>query len=177
VIDTRHIDEYMIGHIRGAISIEFRPAYSTWLGWVVHLGTPLYFVIGDEPLEDVLSESLLVGHENFAGWLRGGMESWKRAGLIVQRTRSLAVGDVRQLMKDGAIALDVRERSEFDAGHVEGAINMPLGHLPELSDSLSKTASIIAYCGHGERAMTGISLLERNGMEAWNLEGGFSAWR
>lgn len=177
VIDTRHIDEYMNGHIPGAISIAFRPAYSTWLGWVVPLGTPLYFVIGDEPLEDVLSESLLVGHENFAGWLQGGMESWNRAGLPVQTTRSVATDEVRQLMNEGAVALDVRERGEFEASHVDGAINMPLGDLLESSASLPKTAPIVAYCGHGERAMTGISLLERKGIEAWNLEGGFGAWR
>ncbi len=177
VIDTRHIDQYMNGHIRGAISIAFRPAYSTWLGWVVQLGTPLYFVIGNEPLEDVLSESLLVGHENFAGWLQGGMESWKRAGLPVQTTRSVATDDVLRLLEDGAVALDVRERGEFEAGHIEGAINMPLGDLSESSDSLSKTASIIAYCGHGERSTTGISLLERSGVDAWNLEGGYEAWR
>lgn len=177
VIDTRHIDEYMNGHIRGAISIAFRPAYSTWLGWVVQLGTPLYFVIGNEPLEDVLSESLLVGHENFAGWLEGGMESWKRAGLPVRTTRSVATDDVRQLLNEGAVALDVRERGEFEASHIDGAINMPLGDLPESSASLPKTSPIVAYCGHGERAMTGISLLERKGIEAWNLEGGFGAWR
>ena len=176
VIDTRHIGEYMNGHIRGAISIAFRPAYSTWLGWVVQLGTPLYFLIGDEPLEDALSESLLVGHENFAGWLQGGMEAWKQAGLPVQTTRSVAPDDARRLLKDGAVALDVRERGEFDAGHVEGAVHVPLGDLSESSASLPKTTPIVTYCGHGERAMTGISLLERKGMEAWNLEGGFDAY-
>jgi glyoxylase-like metal-dependent hydrolase (beta-lactamase superfamily II)/rhodanese-related sulfurtransferase len=177
VIDTRQIDEYMNAHIRGAVSIAFRPAYSTWLGWVVPLGTPLYFVTGGEPLEDLLSESLLVGHENFAGWLEGGMEGWKQAGLPVQTTRSVAPDDARRLLKDGAVALDVRERGEFEASHIVGAINMPLGDLSESSASLPKTPPIVAYCGHGERAMTGISILERNGVEAWNLDGGFGAWR
>lgn len=177
VIDTRHIDEYVNGHISGAISIAFRPAYSTWLGWVVPLGTPLYFVIGNEPLEDVLSESLLVGHENFAGWLQGGMETWKQAGFPVQTTRSVAPDDARRLLKDGAIALDVRERGEFEAGHVEEAIHMPLGDISETLGSLPTSTPIVTYCGHGERAITGISLLERNGVEAWNLDGGFDAWR
>ncbi|HUF52766.1 MAG TPA: rhodanese-like domain-containing protein [Dehalococcoidia bacterium] len=177
VIDTRHIDEYMAGHIGGAISIAFRPAYSTWLGWLVPLGTPLKFVIGNEPLEDVLSESLLVGQENFAGRLKGGMESWTRAGLPVQRTRSVAPDDARQLFKDGAVALDVRERGEFEAGHVQEAIHMPLGDLSESVGSLPATTPIVTYCGHGERAITGISLLERSGVEAWNLDGGFDAWR
>ena len=176
VIDTRHIDDYMKGHVAGAISIAFRPAYATWLGWVVPLGTPLYFVTGSEPLEDILNESLLVGHENFAGVLQGSLEDWKEAGLNVQTTRSLGPNDLRALLKDGAIALDVREQGEFAAGHIEGAINLPLGEISQ-SASLPKDVPVIAYCGHGERSMTGISLLERNGIEAWNLEGGYDAWQ
>lgn len=175
VIDTRSIKDYMRGHIRGSISIEFRPSYSTWLGWVVPLGTPLYFVTGPEPLEDILNESLLVGHENFAGVLQGSLQDWERAGLDVQMTRSLAPNDVRALLKDGAIALDVREHGEFAAGHIKGAMNLPLGEIRE-SSSVPKDVPVVAYCGHGERSMTAVSLLERSGIEAWNLEGGFGAW-
>ncbi|MEX0684211.1 MAG: MBL fold metallo-hydrolase [Dehalococcoidia bacterium] len=175
VVDTRPINDYMRGHIRGAVSIAFRPAYSTWLGWVVSLGTPLYFVIGSEPIENVVNESLLVGHENLAGVLAGSLEDWERAGLDIQTTRSLAPDDVRALLKDGAVALDVRERGEFAGGHIEGATNLPLGEIPT-SSGVPKGVPIVAYCGHGERSMTGISLLERNGVDAWNLEGGFGAW-
>jgi glyoxylase-like metal-dependent hydrolase (beta-lactamase superfamily II)/rhodanese-related sulfurtransferase len=176
VIDTRPASEYMRGHIHGAISIAFRPAYSRWLGWVVPLGAPLYFVTGDEPLEDVLSESLLVGHENFAGWLQGGISDWNRAGLPTQSTPSLPPARVRRLLNEGALALDVRERGEFEAAHVSGAINVPLGDLSDASRLAPARTPIIAYCGHGERSATGISLLERSGVEAWNLEGGFGAW-
>jgi hydroxyacylglutathione hydrolase len=177
IIDARSIDDYARAHIPGALSIAFRPSFSTWLGWLAPLGTPLLFVAGEAPLEQVVAESLLVGHENFAGWLQGGISAWVReGGLPVQQTRSVAPGDVVRLLEAGAVALDVREPGEFQAGHIEGAVSAPLGGLSG-SFWVPSGAPVIAYCGHGERSMTGISLLERSGVEAWNLEGGYEAWR
>ena len=173
VIDVRTIDEYHHAHIPGSLSIAFRPSYCTWLGWLVDLGTPLLFITGDELLNRVVEESLLVGHENFAGWLVDGMEAWERAGLPTRKTRSIAQGEAKRLFRNGALALDVREPSEFESGHLNDAINVPLGKLAKSNSVVPAEAPIIAYCGHGERSTTAISILERSGVDAWNLEGGY----
>lgn len=177
VVDTRPIQEYQQSHIPNSLSIAFRPSFATWLGWLVPLGTPLLFVIGDERLDRVIEESLLVGQENFVGWLRGDVQAWARAGLPTRVTPSIEPDDAERLLQQGALALDVREPSEFETGHLDQAINIPLGSLPKSAASVQEGAPIIAYCGHGERSTTGISLLERNGTEAWNLAGGFDAWQ
>jgi glyoxylase-like metal-dependent hydrolase (beta-lactamase superfamily II)/rhodanese-related sulfurtransferase len=177
VVDTRPIHEYHMSHIPRALSIAFRPSFATWLGWLVPIGTPLLLVVGNEPLERVVEESLLVGQENFAGWLEGGMKAWVRAGLPTRETRSIAHGEAKRLLQEGAVALDVREPSEFEGGHLDHAKNLPLGSLAKSSSVIPAEAPIIAYCGHGERSTTGISLLERSGVEAWNLEGGYEDWR
>ena len=177
IIDVRPVHDYHRSHISGALSIAFRPSYATWLGWLVPLETPLLFVIGDGLLDRVIEESLLVGQENLAGWLRGDMQAWARAGLPTRATPSIEAEDAKSLLREGALALDVREPSEFEAGHLHQAINIPLGDLPKSAASIPRGASIIAYCGHGERSTTGISLLEQNGVEARNLEGGFDTWQ
>ena len=177
VVDTRPIHEYQQSHIPGSLSIAFRPSFATWLGWLVEIGTPLLFVVGDEPLDRVVEESLLVGQENFAGWLEGGMQAWDRAGLPTRQTRSIAPEEAKRLLQDGALALDVREPSEFEAGCIDHAVNVPLGRLAKSTAGIPGGAPVIAYCGHGERSTTGISILERNGIEAWNLEGGYEDWR
>jgi rhodanese-related sulfurtransferase len=97
--------------------------------------------------------------------------------LPTRKTRSIAPDEAKLLVQDGVLALDVREPSEFDAGHLDQAMNLPLGRLAKSSAVISVGAPVIAYCGHGERSTTGISLLERSGVEAWNLEGGYEAWR
>jgi glyoxylase-like metal-dependent hydrolase (beta-lactamase superfamily II)/rhodanese-related sulfurtransferase len=178
VIDTRPIDQYHRAHIPGSLSIAFRPSFGTWLGWLVPLGTPLLFVTNGAQLEDIVNESLLVGQESLAGWLEGGIEAWEHQGLPVLATRSISPDEVRSLLEDGAIAVDVREPSEFASGHIDDAVNIALGSLAGLASSLPVDRPVVAYCGHGERSTTGTSILERAGVKtAINLEGGIGAWR
>lgn len=176
VVDVRQIHEYHAAHVPGSLSIAFRPSYATWLGWLVDPGTPLLFVLGGEPLDEVIAESLLVGHEDFAGWLRGGIDAWQSAGLPVKSTRSISATEAGRMLREGAAALDVRETSEFAGERIDGAISIPLGSLPKALDAVPRGEAVIAYCGHGERSTTGISLLERGGIDAVNLEGGVDAW-
>ena len=175
VIDTRPIADYHRAHIPGSISIAFRPAYGTWLGWLVEIGAPLFFVLGDEPLERVIEESQLVGQENFGAVLAGGIRAWEQAGLPLRETRSVPLSEAHALLKNGATALDVREPSEFAAAHLDQAVNLPLGSITKSLNVIPQKDPIIAYCGHGERSTSAISLLERQGIDAANLEGGFHA--
>ena len=93
------------------------------------LETPLLFVLGDAPLEAVLDESLLVGFERFAGTLEGGMEAWRAAELPRASAELIAADRALDALADGATLLDVREAAEFAAGHVQGAVHVPLGSL------------------------------------------------
>jgi rhodanese-related sulfurtransferase len=56
--------------------------------------------------------------------------------------------------------VDVRQRAEFDAGHIRGALHVELGALAEADVSLP-AEPLSVMCGHGERAMSAASLLER----------------
>lgn len=140
--------------------------------------TPLLFVLGEVPLDRVIDESLLVGHERFAGWLAGDMEAWTASGRPVLRAELVDARQARQALLEGAVCLDVRERREFEAGHIESAMHIPLGGLETRLDRLPKDRPILVYCGHGERSATGLSLLERAGFgPLLNLNGGIGAWK
>lgn len=185
VLDVRQVEEYARGHIPGSLSDAFRSSYATWLGWLVPLGTPLLFVLpsvgqGPSPdlLDAVIDESLLVGHERFAGFLEGGVEAWGRAGLPLTSLPVITPQAARDILSEGATPIDVREPDEFGGGHVPGALHVPLGHLQQELDRIPRDRALIAYCGHGERSTTASSILERNGFaDVRNLEGGMDAWR
>ena len=178
VVDVRPQAEFMAGHVPGALSNTFRDAFATWLGWLVPLDTPLLFVLGEEPLERVLDESLLVGHERFVGVLRGGMGAWNAAGLQVATAGLVDAEGAREILLAGAIALDVREPDEFASGHIEGAISIPLGSLAAKLGTLSRDSPIVTNCGHGERSATALSILQRAGFDQLhNLDGGIDAWQ
>jgi NADPH-dependent 2,4-dienoyl-CoA reductase/sulfur reductase-like enzyme/rhodanese-related sulfurtransferase len=76
------------------------------------------------------------------------------------------------------VLLDVREPSEFEAGHLEGALNIPLNSLRERLDELPRDGRIVVYCGVGLRAYLGCRILMQNGFgEVFNLSGGWKTWQ
>ena len=177
VMDVRPFEAYAEAHIPDAINNTFRDVFATFLGWVVTPQTPLLFVLGDVPLEQVIDEALLVGHESFAGWLDGGMGAWGKESLPVQQIEVADADRARRLALEGAVVLDVREPNELLSGHIEGAINLPVGMLEANVAQVPKDRPILAYCGHGERSSTALSLLERAGIGPLiNLRGGLGAW-
>ncbi len=85
--------------------------------------------------------------------------------------------EARKAILGGAAVLDVRESTEVRSGRIEGAIHVPLGELEANLDKLAKDRPIVAYCGHGDRATTAVSILQRAGFgPLLNLKGGFGAW-
>jgi hydroxyacylglutathione hydrolase len=137
---------------------------------LVDAARPVVFVLDDErDRHELVRQCLTVGVESLAGELAGGYETWAAAGLP---TDSIALVAPTEL--DGSTVLDVRQRSEFAAGHVPGAVNVELGDVPGTEVPAGR---IVVMCGHGERAMTGASLLERAGRDdVVVLRGGPDDW-
>jgi len=177
IVDVRPVEEYMRAHIPGSLSIPFRDAYAVWLGWLVPEGAALLFVMGDVPVGPVVDESLLVGYERFGGVLEGGIPAWLAADLPLASAGLVDAVGARRSLQEGAVALDVREPDEYAAGHLPGAVHIPLGQLAARNGELPRDRPIVTYCGHGERAATALSLLEQAGLTPLaNLGGGIEAW-
>jgi rhodanese-related sulfurtransferase len=77
----------------------------------------------------------------------------------------------------GARVLDVREPDEWDAGHIEGALHIPLADLPgRLGELAADDGSLVVVCRSGNRSGRAVAWLARNGYDAVNLDGGMGAW-
>ena len=177
VVDIRPVTAYVTAHIRGSISIAFRDAFAVWLGWLVPANARLLFVAGDTPVRQLLDESLLVGYERFAGVLEGDLPAWEEAGLPVAGVRLIDAAGARRALLDGGTVLDVREPDEYAVGHIPDAVHVPLGQLADRVEEVPRDRPIVAYCGHGERSATAVSLLERSGRaDLLSLNGGIDAW-
>ncbi|MGH3187747.1 MAG: MBL fold metallo-hydrolase [Streptosporangiaceae bacterium] len=157
VVDVRPVADFAAGHIPGAVSIPLREQFATWLGWVVPDGVPLGFVLGDgQDAAEVAWQALKIGCENLAGQLDGGMAAWRADGGQVEETGLVTAGRI-----GARPVLDVRQAAEYAAGHVPGAVHIELGDLPARVHDVP--AGAVVMCGHGERAMTAASLLQRAG--------------
>ena len=82
--------------------------------------------------------------------------------------------------KDGLVTvLDVRPPEEFQAGHLPGAINIPISELQEKLNSLDKDKEVVAYCRgpHCVLAFDAVEQLRASGRKARRLDGGFPEWK
>jgi len=178
VVDVRDAASYAEGHGEGALAIPFRPSFPTWLGWLVPPEARLLFVLGDTTVEDVMDAAMLVGLERFEGYLEGGMDAWRDAGMPIRSLPALGPSDIVPWMQAGTQPLDVREPDEVERGAISGSVALPLGDLPRRSRSLPDGRPILVYCATGMRSTTAASILERAGIgPVVNLRGGYGAWR
>lgn len=157
VVDVRPVAEFAAGHIPGALSIPLREQFATWLGWLLPDTAPLVFVVGDgQDLAEVVWQAYKIGYERLAGHLAGGMPAWLEAG-HPQATTAFVTAN----RAPARPYVDVRQEAEYAAGHVPGALHLELGDLAR--HAADTPAGAVVACGHGERAMTAASVLERAG--------------
>lgn len=86
---------------------------------------------------------------------------------------------VRRVRAGEVTVIDVRPREEYVAGHIPGAISVPLADLPKRLRDLCKRHDIVAYCRgpYCVMALDAVDLLRRKGFRAQRLEHGVGEWR
>jgi rhodanese-related sulfurtransferase len=177
VVDARPVAAFAAGHIPGALSIALRPAFASWLGWLVDDTRPLVFVLDeDQDRGELARQCRTIGYDHLAGELAGGMAAWRAAGLPEVR-RPLV--DAGQFDHRHGVVLDVRQASEVAGGHLPGALTVELGALAgdRLPAQLPE-GPVTIMCSHGQRAMTAASLLERAGRRDLQVVvGGVDDWQ
>ncbi|GIE36300.1 MBL fold metallo-hydrolase [Actinoplanes italicus] len=168
IVDVRPVADVAAGHIPGAIAIPLRAQFATWLGWLVSPEIPVVIVRNpDQDPADILWPALNIGFDRLAGELAGGMTAWTGE---VTTTRLVRPDQV------DAPVFDIRQAAEYEAGHLPGAVHLELGDLPAAGDAVPAGPAVV-MCGHGERAMTAATLLERAGRrDLAVLAGGPADW-
>jgi len=169
VVDGRKVVDFAAGHLPGSLSIELRPVFASWLGWLTDPDRPIVFVLDEDQDEaDLVRQALTIGHDGLAGRLDGGFSAWAASGRPVETTALIEPDAVDRPL------LDIRQDDEFAAGHVPGAAHTELGALPSAA---LPDGPVATMCGKTERAMTGASLLQRAGHpDVAVLRGGFTGW-
>ena len=110
--------------------------------------------------------------------LSGGMLLWP---ILQTRGRKLSHFQATQLINQGkTVIVDVREPAEFAAGHLAGAVNIPLKEFPSRQAEFDKFKSknVITVCQSGIQSSRAASQLNKAGCpEVYSLEGGVAAWQ
>jgi hydroxyacylglutathione hydrolase len=184
VVDVRTELQYDEAHIPGAVSITARRAgFGSKLAWLANVEQPIAIVGRDD--EDAREAAILagsVGLRNIAGYLAGGMTSWREDKLPVERVARMTVRELhaRWAADRGAIqVLDVREQAEWDAGHIPDSVHEPYHDIDGLPAGIDPRRPVAAICGSGQRSAVAASLLKRYGAaEVIHIvEGGVPLWK
>lgn len=85
--------------------------------------------------------------------------------------------EAQELVAAGGLLLDVREKGEWNAGHVKGARHLPLGEVARKMATLPRDRQIVCVCRSGARSARATKILQAAGYNAVNLDGGMQAWK
>src|SRR6185295_19112699 len=164
VVDVRTDLQFDDAHVPGAICVTaLRGGFGSRLAWIADRDKPVVFVGRDDA--DALAAAELaqaVAVTNVAGRLAGGMTSWREERRPVAHIERMTVPELHERWAGdhvGLQILDVRERTEWDAGHIPGSVHVPYHDLHAFPDELDPGRTIAAICASGQRSAVAASLL------------------
>jgi hydroxyacylglutathione hydrolase len=179
VVDTRPAREYVGKSLPGSISIPANRSFTTWAGSLLPYDREFFLLVDERAGQSVeqLARSLAgIGLDRLAGYGdAAALHAWPADRL--QTIRAMALEELSDAMGQVAL-LDVRSRAEWTAGHLPGALNIPLGELDQCLSTLPGGRPIVVHCQTGARAAIAASLLTARHLPDVRLYGGgFSEWR
>jgi hydroxyacylglutathione hydrolase len=178
-LDVRPGEQFAAGHVPGSINIALSGQFATWAGTVLGLSArPVLIAESPEQLSEAQLRLARVGIEDARGYLKDGIDGWKKAGLPLVETPQISVQDLHHRLKaEQSAVLDVRREPEWQAGHIEEATWWPLDNFKVAAPEIDRDAPVAVHCKSGYRSMIACSLLQRAGFRnVTNVVGGFDAW-
>ena len=126
-------------------------------------------LIAEQPsqVEEIIIHLVRVGFDDVQGYLEGGMDAWETAGLPLVTLSTISVHDLKLKLdqKKSLTVLDVRTESEWNEGHIDGAIHVHGGKLQEHFEEVPRDKPVAVVCGSGYRASIAASFLQRSGFD------------
>ncbi|HET8767877.1 MAG TPA: MBL fold metallo-hydrolase [Pedococcus sp.] len=158
VVDLRTRTAFAAGHVTGTLNFGLDGQFATYLGWLIPWGTSLT-LLGDSPeqVAEAQRELVRIGIDRLEGAATGAPEDWTDEELgSFERAVFADLAQVRHHRR--VQVLDVRRVNEFDEGHIEGAVNIPLHQLLERLDEVP-AGEVWVHCAGGYRASIAASVL------------------
>jgi hydroxyacylglutathione hydrolase len=175
VIDTRRREAFAAGHIRGTVSIPLVKSFTGWAGWLLPYDRDVFLIVDKSLASEAIRELAMIGIDRVAATFDPALVT---SSSDLQTIEQLTAAQLHERAKANGIAvIDVRAKSEWDAGHLPGAQHIHLGHLMDRLGDLPQGKPIVLQCQGGGRSSIAASLLQAAGIrDVINLEGGFDAW-
>lgn len=180
VLDVRASTEFVKGHIPRSIFIGIDGSFAQWVGaLIVDVNQPILLVMPEGREEEVITRLSRVGFDNVKGYLEGGFEAWKKAGMEYDTLNSINAKEFEKRYRDNKqFVFDVRREGEYKAEHVYGAKHTPLNFLNNHLSEFPDEHTFYLHCAGGYRSVIAASILKSRGIHNLiDVAGGFGAIR
>ena len=178
ILDVRHQDEYVKGHIPQSIFIGLDGGFAPWVGTLIgDVSQPLLIVAPEGREEETITRLSRVGFDQTLGFLARGFGAWKKSGKEYDMISGVSAEALEKLIDQDQVSVyDVRKESEFLSEHITSAHNTPLDFLNDHLDRFPENNPFYIHCAGGYRSVIAASVLKKRGIHNLiDVQGGFKA--
>lgn len=177
VLDVRKPQEFAAGHIPDSLYIGLDGQFAPWVGTLIlDIKAPILLITPEGREEETVMRLSRVGYDNCIGYLKGGINSWKKAGKRTGQIKSIPAEEFIGHYKSGYKTLDVRKPGEYESAHLKNAVSQPLDFIYDWMDSVDKSNPYMIHCAGGYRSMIAASILKAKGFQdLTDVQGGYGA--
>ncbi len=178
ILDTRSDKDFFKAFIPQSVNIGLGGDFAPWVGaLLVDVKQAILLVTEPGREEEAITRLSRVGFDNVQGHLLGGFDTWAVAGKEIDTINRITPAEFAARVKTGKHNIvDIRKESEYEAGHVIGAVNKPLAYFNDWFADLNSYDHFYLHCAGGYRSMIAASILQARGYRNFSeIEGGFNA--
>ena len=179
VLDTRDAQTFSEGFVPNAINIGIDGNFAPWVGALIpDIKQQILLVAEPGREEEVVTRLARVGYDYCIGYLDGGFEAWKKAGMEVDKIERINADQLADILAKNpdAPVFDVRKQSEYLSEHIVEAENTPLDYINDSMLRIPKDKTAYIHCAGGYRSMVFASILRARGYDNLvDVAGGFKA--
>lgn len=178
VLDVRHQNDFVKGHIPRSIFIGLNGDFAPWVGALIaDVKQPILLVTPVGKEEETITRLSRVGFDGTIGYLEGGFEAWTASGKDFDTISSQSADEVTAEINTKKVPVfDVRKEGEFQSEHIADANHTPLSMLNDHLAEFPKKETFYVHCAGGYRSVIAASILKSRGIHNLiDVAGGFGA--
>lgn len=179
ILDVRKAIDHAKGKMKGSLNIGLMGKFATWVGSLLNPKRPVVLIAEPGMEKEAIERLGRIGFDHVVGYLDGGIEALANRPDLLQKGQRISAQRLAELMTTThpPTVLDVRTEKEWEAGHIDQSLNIPLPHLAEQVHKIPVGIPVVVYCASGYRSSATLGILEQGGRaQAMDLIGGYDAW-
>jgi len=176
ILDTRDKEDYSAGHIPGSLLSPLNKQFNTVAGSYITEDEKIYLVVSEHQLTEAVRDLYRIGLDNVVGYVTPrDILMYKDQGGEMEKLEVVNFEDVEN-PDSNELVVDVRKASEFEASHVDGAVNFAHTRLLPNKENIPSDKKLYLHCMTGGRSAVASAFLKRNGFDVALIDDNFEKY-